>query len=447
MSIRTSNPIQTSNLQPSSVPPSSLSISLPSPVRPLPLHLFRKIHRARLSEVVTATCLMYVSLLISLLAAFVAMLGEQWLNRYLRNSGGSMIERCGDRQRKCSGLEKWSLYFFVESLPVMLQVSLLLVCGLCRHMWPINAPVARISIGLTGLGAIFYIAIVIAGTSSYACPFQTPVSTTLCDSWKKVRPGIISLNIYPKRMLSRTRRVWNRGVRSLLRRQSLPTIPLGSIEVRRSGLWLRPRDLAIIRRTNANDIQCLSWIFRNNTDSEALDAVIRLAGVVRWFDDGINDNPPSGVIVSTFEARFDSTRTLYPGSRDRAYCSGRAIIWIRTLAMCKSEEFAREFPLPVQKHTTPVPDPDLDHLPPAICGDWAPSNYIDWLLITEPAHTHPLTVDFKSTPASFPGQPDQTEPSGSPGLLFCKTQDRNYHPSEHKTQPPPRAVHLPRISC
>ena len=49
---------------------------------------------------------MYANLLISLLAAFVAMLGKQWLNRYLRNSGGLVIERCGDRQRKCDGLEK-----------------------------------------------------------------------------------------------------------------------------------------------------------------------------------------------------------------------------------------------------------------------------------------------------------------------------------------------------
>ena len=58
----------------------------------------------------TATSLMYASLVMSLLAAFVAMLGKQWLNRYLRNSGGSMIERCGDRQRKYDGLEKWPLH-------------------------------------------------------------------------------------------------------------------------------------------------------------------------------------------------------------------------------------------------------------------------------------------------------------------------------------------------
>jgi len=40
------------------------------------------------SEIVTVTGLMYASLLISLLAAFVAMLGKQWLNRYLRIRAG-----------------------------------------------------------------------------------------------------------------------------------------------------------------------------------------------------------------------------------------------------------------------------------------------------------------------------------------------------------------------
>ena len=108
------------------------------------------------SEIVTAACLMYASLLISLLAAFVAMPGKQWLDRYLRNSGGSVIERCGDRQRKCDGLEKWSSHFSVEGLSLMLQAALLLLaCGLCRYMWSVNASVAYTLTSLTGLGVVF----------------------------------------------------------------------------------------------------------------------------------------------------------------------------------------------------------------------------------------------------------------------------------------------------
>jgi hypothetical protein len=102
-----------------------------------------------------------------------------------------MIERCGDRQRKFDGLKKWPFHLFIESLPVMLQVALLLlVCGLCRHMASINPSVAGVLISLTVLGGLFYLGIVIAGTSSYECPFQTPVSTGLCSLWRKVDPHI-----------------------------------------------------------------------------------------------------------------------------------------------------------------------------------------------------------------------------------------------------------------
>jgi len=357
---------------------------------------------------------MYTSLLISLLAAFVAMLGKQWLNRYLSNSGGSMIERCGDRQRKCDGLKKWSLHLFVESLPVMLQVSLLLLaCGLCRRMWIINTPVASILIGFTSLGVIFYIAIVIAGVSSYACPLQTPASIFLRGSWKKVRsgivpfihsgrahrmwkrkaqPGFVSLIDHSKQALSWTREMWNRGTQSLLRHQSLPmtmTTLSEYEEVQQSESWLKQKDLAIICRVNIDDALCVSWILRNVTDPEALDAALPPAGEVRWFDDGVNVNPPYDLIVSVFEGCFDSTRRLYPESRDRAYYAGRAILWIHTLAMCKSEDVSRKFPLPNIEYTTPVPDPDLEYLLRANRVGWPPGPRIGFLLRIDPGQTPP----------------------------------------------------------
>ena len=81
-----------------------------------------------------------------------------------------------------------------------------------------------------------------------------------------------------------------------------------------------PRDLSIIRRTNADDVGCVSWILRNIADPEAL------ADIIRWFDDGINVDPPYDLIISTFEACFDPTRRVYPGSRDSAYYAGLAIM-------------------------------------------------------------------------------------------------------------------------
>ena len=251
----------------------------------------------------------------------------------------------------------------------MLQVALLLLaCGLCRHMWSINSSVAFTLISLTGPGVAFYVVIVIAGMSSYACPFQTLASIALRGPWKKIRRGTFSSVIRSKRMLSRTRRMWNQGIRSLLWRQPLPmAIPLENVEVHQSEPWITPKELSIIHRTNTNDARCVSWILSNITDPEALDAAIRLAGTIRWFDDGINVDPPYDLIVSTFKACFDPTRRVYPGSRDRAYYSGRAMVWIHALAMCKSEEFGDTFPLSDTEYVALGLDHDLDHLLQANC--------------------------------------------------------------------------------
>ena len=339
------------------------------------------------TEIVTVTCLMYASLLLSLFAAFTAMLGKQWLSRYLRNSGGSVTERCENRQRKFNGFEEWQFHFFVESLPVMLQVALLLLaCGLCRHMSTINATVARTLITLTGLGVVFYIVIVIAGMSSYACPFQTPVSIALRNP-QKIRSGVVSLIVHSKRVLLRTRRRCKPGVRSLLHRQSQPTIPLEVVQVDRPVPWLSSKDFAIIRRTNADDVRCISWILGNITDPEALDAALPLAGEIQWFGRGVDVDPIYDQIVTTFMSCFDPTRILYPESRDRAYYSARAMLWISTLAVFRRRVSRVRYIIPPSEYTTLAPDPDLEHLLEFIALDRGYGSDIEWLLRINPGCT------------------------------------------------------------
>jgi len=373
------------------------------------------------------------------------MLGKQWLNRYLRNTGGSTIERCGDRQRKLEGLERWPFHTFVESLPVMLQISLLLLaCGLARHMAPINTSVASVLITFIVVGIVFYLGIVVAGTSSYECPFQTPASTALRDLWKKIGPRItlavppivnafrslwgdillqilrivnalrslwdvtlcqilcialrlpVRLNIWRRfrrshplnaeedlsipwladlcklwkdvqsRILQVTLRLplaLKLRLRDRFRSPPLPTTQEGPSVSQEITPWLTTKDLVPYLRNNANDVRCVSWILRNITDPEAIDAAVRLAGTVRWFEDGINVEPPYDTIVSIFEACFDSTKKVYPVLKDRAYFSLRTILWISALAKCKSPEFSQKFPLPASKLDTTTPDQDgLMHL-------------------------------------------------------------------------------------
>ena len=350
----------------------------------------------------------------SLLAAFVAMLGKQWLNRYLRHAGGSMVERCGDRQRKCDGLQRWPFRLFIESLPVMLQIALLLLaCGLCKYMASVNPAVEYTLITLTSLGVLFYIGVVIAGASSYDCPFQTPGSAPLGRLWTKLGPCLTPIAlpiINALRTLGRI--VWRlvfviysslaavprpfhslcvtvyRHLFTLLERIQLgilyinfrlpwirlnircqlphPPLPMTQTVRRppnpqRPINWFAPNELAIIRMKNSDNARCVSWILRNITDPEALDAAIRLAGIIRWFEGEADVKPIYDLIVFTFHSCFGSS-TLYPGLRNRAYYSGRAILWIHALAKCKSEEISWSFPLPEPRYTASASDSDLTHL-------------------------------------------------------------------------------------
>jgi hypothetical protein len=109
------------------------------------------------------------------------MLGKQWLNRYVSTDmRGSMTERCRNRQRKLDGIVAWYFDSVLESLPLMLQVALMLLgCALSRYLWDINITIASVVIGVTSLGVFFYISIVAAGAVSKSCPYQTPGSRAL----------------------------------------------------------------------------------------------------------------------------------------------------------------------------------------------------------------------------------------------------------------------------
>jgi len=367
-----------------------------------------------------------------------------------------MIERCGDRQRKFDGLEKWPFRFFVESLPMILQIALfLLMSGLSRYMWSVNTSVARIVISFTVLGLLFFIGIVIAGTSSYECPFQTPASIALRhlrDTWKTRKlmaslslsnvislihatrratrrllvnlslPNTISL-VYAtsvdaqqglvstsRHLYGTTRRAlsWEfslsrimSGIRSTAREVGHQIIiqflridrAFGNTKyklvqrVRRlgragrlpttiqdadrqptapqhgSGLRVRVWNLEALRKQNMDNARCVCWVLRNITDPEAIDFAVRLAGTIRWFDGDPDHDPPFDFIVSTFEACFDSTKQLYPGMRDRAYFSARAILRISMSARVQSRERASKYPIPAIFSNSPRhTDPDLHHV-------------------------------------------------------------------------------------
>jgi len=386
-----------------------------------------------------------------------------------------MIERCGDRQRKFDGMEKWSFRLFIESLPVILQISLLLlICGLSRYMWLINISVARVVTSFTALGILFYIGIVVAGISSYECPFQTPASIALrhlrdsgiarkCltsltppnfnpftyatrrvtqklpvnppppyTTWMDAREGFVSAS---RRAYEITRSPFSwdvslsgihsaartvghqtivlllridrafgnakyklvQGVRRFGRAGLLPTTvedvtrhPL--VSQNGPGLRVHVWDLEALRRQNAADARCVSWVLWSITDPEAIDSAVRLAGTIQWFDGDSNYDPPFDFIVSTFEACFDSAGQPYPGMRDRAYFSAQAILQINLRSRAQSRERVPNYPIPAVasssfKHT----DPDLHHIVRMLqCNSGSSRPILDFPRVDTNTHAHSM---------------------------------------------------------
>ena len=78
--------------------------------------------------IVNVKVILYSSLAASVLAAFIAMSGKQWLNRYAQvEMRGSIIDRGRHRQRKMNGMVTWHFDLVMECLPLILQAALLLL--------------------------------------------------------------------------------------------------------------------------------------------------------------------------------------------------------------------------------------------------------------------------------------------------------------------------------
>ena len=329
---------------------------------------------------------MYASLICSLLAAFVAMVDKRRLNLYLLPTSRSTIERCGDRQHKYDELQR-VIRRPSKFSSLLLPCSLLfIVFGLYSRLLYINTP-AGIAVGFCfillflttdsvhspGLSSQM-----LKDIGSHVAALLLAIVASLHRMWEVVLPKIhpvllrlpqaemgrlsrySSLPIVqpasqgPTSWLAPLRNTWKdiqckifRVALRLLHALSLSTVRDASSNPVAASPWLAPTTLATLREMNATDLRCVSWTLWEITDPEALNAAIRLAGTIRWFEDGLDVEPRYDLIVSTLKACFDPTGKLYPGSRDGAYCSWRAILWIHVRAMCRSKEFALKYTLPI----------------------------------------------------------------------------------------------------
>ena len=117
------------------------------------------LHRYQLNQRHSSETLAYTSLSTSLLAAFGAVLGKQWLGHFktTRFGRGTLQERCQRRQKKLDGLEAWHFSTIIATLPIFLQLSLSFFgIALAANIWRQQHTIASVIMATTAFGVIFY---------------------------------------------------------------------------------------------------------------------------------------------------------------------------------------------------------------------------------------------------------------------------------------------------
>ncbi|KAG8855296.1 hypothetical protein FRB96_007094 [Tulasnella sp. 330] len=151
---------------------------------------------------VRQNCVFLASLCASVLASAGAMVGKQWIQSYDRSGQtGSHEMQAMRRTEKWLGAQKWGLRPVVESLPMLLLLSLgLFFIALGDYLMSTNVQVANVVIGFAVVGGILYCGSVTIAAIDPDCPFQTSVSRLMMRIYEIARA-----NPWLRRFTFRTR--------------------------------------------------------------------------------------------------------------------------------------------------------------------------------------------------------------------------------------------------
>ena len=294
-------------------------------------------------EIVTVLCLLYASLATSLFAAFVAMLGKQWVNRYIRNHGGSAEEKSWGRQRKLDGMEQWHFHVVMEAIPVMLQVALaLLGSGLSLYLWSINRTVAGIVMAMVLFGFSYYIFLTLAAIFVYNCPYQTPPSYAIQSLVRYIlcrHHGVVNPLSLIFRVLKNTGLTFARLFKRLrsamftLCRSPSPVVGPEDIPLAAVVEPTRIFDGALADSTNHEvDARCVAWVLYFTTDKDVILPSVRFAADIALYP-AIATIVPTHVLTDLFFECFTGWE-IAAGKLDQARSAGMALASVLSVQLC-----------------------------------------------------------------------------------------------------------------
>ena len=291
-------------------------------------------------EIVTVQSLLYASLVTSLFAAFLAMLGKQWVNRYLRNRGGSAADKSRDRQRKLDGFEKWHFHLAIESLPAMLQLALLLLgCALSKYLWMISRTVAGVIVAVTLFGVASYVSLSPAAMLYRNCPYQTPPSIItrtvvryMMQSDAPFARSLLSIAAFLppiKLSLRRTFGCLRTGVRRALYSLGCISGVLEETEHLPLAIATSPpparifEDVCLSWEDYKADARCISWVLSSITDTDVIYSTVRFAADTIWYPETVGAMSPHILADLFFDCVADGK--VIRGKSEHASLIGMAL--------------------------------------------------------------------------------------------------------------------------
>lgn len=309
-------------------------------------------------NIVHVQAILYSSLSASLLAAFIATLGKQWLNRYASVERGSIIDRGRRRKRKMDGMVTWKFGPVMECLPLMLQFALLLLgYALSNYLFPINKIVANVPIGFTVSGLLFYLLIISAATFSYNCPFQTPFTLILrslvrfdgehkkcLEQPRKWFGRIFSRKNHPRQSRNLPRRISsqtdrrefsdpsNFGGRGTIDAFGDQTeLPMAGPPDQPPRLFNEETDWG----GYVLDSDCITWMFKMPMDMDVSMVITRFIPDIVWHA-GIQAVPLERLYETVLECcdRSSGLPIVKPGIRDKAYLCAKALLHVSIQRKC-----------------------------------------------------------------------------------------------------------------
>ena len=273
--------------------------------------------------VVRVQAILYSSLCASFTAAFVAILGRQWLNHYAKPERGSSIDSIRNRKLKMDGMDIWRFNLVMDCLPLMLQAALVLLgSGLSYYLFFLDQTVAAVVIGFTSFCLFFYTLSSFAATLSRRCPFQTPLS--------------LVLRYFVRRWLPEN---WCSRSKVAKPRPSRPKAKGGDPLLPMWALAADPDPLFSHRDTDWDGYvvysDCITWMLEKPIEQDALKAVVGFVPEIVWHA-GIKSVPLQKMYDTLLEC-FDE-RSVPPvvlsRYRDQAYLSAKAVLHVLVQRKC-----------------------------------------------------------------------------------------------------------------